>query len=215
MKTKVLARFSRKTVVIIVNLSTNSIFLEIFCFPMYIDSKHCGRSTKNNAKSGFSTQSVCYKCILCIFAGQNSNNIVKNRVEIEKARGNTILEPCFNVNIIKIFSKKLRQLWLALRQLWLIRLRQLWLALRQLWFFATIVVGVTTIVVDCDNCEHCDNCDHIRAKNICRAIETICMLGPKIAYFSLKLTALSSFKDNLALNPRFLTKNWDNFLKVE
>ena len=38
----------------------------------------------------------------------------------------------------------------------------MWLALRLLWFFATIVVGVTTIVGDCDNCEHCDNCDHIR-----------------------------------------------------
>ena len=25
----------------------------------------------------------------------------------------------------------------------------------------TIVVGIATIVVDCDNCEHCDNCDHI------------------------------------------------------
>ena len=33
--------------------------------------------------------------------------------------------------------------------------------LRQLWFFATIVVGVVTTVVDCDNCEHCDNSDHI------------------------------------------------------
>ena len=29
-------------------------------------------------------------------------------------------------------------------------------------FFATIVVGVTTNLVDCDNCEHCDNCNHIR-----------------------------------------------------
>ena len=28
-------------------------------------------------------------------------------------------------------------------------------------FFPTIVVGVVTIVVDCDNCEHCNNCDHI------------------------------------------------------
>ena len=27
--------------------------------------------------------------------------------------------------------------------------------------FVTIVVGVATIVVDCDNCEHCDNCNHI------------------------------------------------------
>ena len=27
--------------------------------------------------------------------------------------------------------------------------------------FAKVVVGVATIVVDCDNCEHCDNCDHI------------------------------------------------------
>ena len=24
------------------------------------------------------------------------------------------------------------------------------------------MVGVATIVVDCDNCEHCDNCDHIK-----------------------------------------------------
>ena len=37
------------------------------------------------------------------------------------------------------------------------------MALRQLWLsrIATIVVGIATIVVDCDNCEHCDNCDHI------------------------------------------------------
>ena len=27
--------------------------------------------------------------------------------------------------------------------------------------FVTIVVGVATIVVDCNNCEHCDNCDRI------------------------------------------------------
>ena len=38
---------------------------------------------------------------------------------------------------------------------------QLWLARRQLWFYMTIVVGVATIVVGYDNCEHCDNCDHI------------------------------------------------------
>ena len=28
-------------------------------------------------------------------------------------------------------------------------------------FLATILIGVATIVVDCNNCEHCDNCDHI------------------------------------------------------
>ena len=87
-----------------------------------------------------------------------------------------MLEPCSNVYIIKNFSKKLRQLWLALRQLWLIRLRQLWLALRQLWFFATIVVGVATIVVDCDNCEHWDNCDHIKGITQ-QNIKLIPMLG--------------------------------------
>ena len=41
------------------------------------------------------------------------------------------------------------------------KLRDLWLVLRQLWFFARIVVGVATVVVDCNDCEHCDNCDHI------------------------------------------------------
>ena len=34
----------------------------------------------------------------------------------------------------------------------------------KLWFFAIIVVGVATIVVDCDNCEHCDNCDHVKGR---------------------------------------------------
>ena len=29
---------------------------------------------------------------------------------------------------------------------------------------AKIVIGVATIVVDCDNCEHCDNCDHIKGQ---------------------------------------------------
>mgnify|MGYP001794861426 CR=1 FL=1 len=35
--------------------------------------------------------------------------------------------------------------------------------LRQLWVIkiATIVVGVATVVIDSDNCEHCNNCDHI------------------------------------------------------
>ena len=37
----------------------------------------------------------------------------------------------------------------------------MWLQLRQLWCFATIVIGVATIVVDSDNCGHSDNCDHI------------------------------------------------------
>ena len=57
-----------------------------------------------------------------------------------------MLEPCSNAYIIKIFSKKLRQLWLALRQLWLIGLRQLRLALWQLWLIATIV-NIATIVI--------------------------------------------------------------------
>ena len=49
----------------------------------------------------------------------------------------------------KSFSKKIWQLWLALRQLWLIRLPQLWLALRQLWFF-------------CNNCGRCcNNCGRL------------------------------------------------------
>ena len=44
---------------------------------------------------------------------------MKNRIEIEKAEGNTILEPCINVYMIKLFEK-----------------------------ITTIVIGVTTIVVD-------------------------------------------------------------------
>ena len=69
---------------IIVNLSTNSIFWKFSVFQCTVIANIVEKD-KNNAKFGLSTQSVCYKSLLCIFAGQNSNNIVKSRVEIEKA----------------------------------------------------------------------------------------------------------------------------------
>ena len=57
-----------------------------------------------------------------------------------------------------------------LRQLWLIKIATIvadqdcdncgW-SYDNCGFFATIVVAVATIVVDCDNCDNCDNCDHI------------------------------------------------------
>ena len=57
----------------------------MFRLRMYSNNKNCGEARKIKAKFGLSTHSVCYNYILCNLAGQNSNNIVKNRVEVEKA----------------------------------------------------------------------------------------------------------------------------------
>ena len=45
--------------------------------------------------------------------------------------------------------------------MYLIRIAKIVVEVATIVFLATIMVGVATIVVDCDNCERCDNGDHI------------------------------------------------------
>ena len=49
-----------------------------------------------------------------------------------------------------------------LQQLWLIKIATIVVGVTTIVVFVTIVVGVATVVVDCDNCEHYDNSDHIK-----------------------------------------------------
>ena len=67
------------------------IFWKFFVFKCTVIA-HIVEKHKFKAKFGLSAKIVCYKYILCNLAGQNSNNFVKIRVEIEKASGNTTLE---------------------------------------------------------------------------------------------------------------------------
>ena len=59
-------------------------FLEIFRLRMYSNNKNCEEARKIKPNL-FSALKLYVTSILCNLAGQNSDNIVKNRVEVEKA----------------------------------------------------------------------------------------------------------------------------------
>ena len=75
--------------------------------------------TQNLAGFGLSTHIICYKYYCGDLAEPNDGNIVKNSAQVENAQ-ETLSSHYISISRAKSFSKKLWQLCLQLRQLWLI-----------------------------------------------------------------------------------------------
>ena len=87
------------------------------------------RKRKNCGEVIGLSQKIRPACICCSnIVGESNDNIVKNRVEVQKARGNIILQSLVNIYEVRISLKNLK-VWFELRQLWLI-------------IFCQVVVGV-------------------------------------------------------------------------
>ena len=144
---------------IIVNLSTNSIFLEIFRFPMYSNSKYCGEAQKIMPNL-VSALKVYATSIYCAFLqGKIATILWKVELRLRKPKETPSLNRVLMFTWSKFFRKNYDNCdWHCDNCGWSDYdncgwhcdncgfLRQLWLVLRQLWLIATIV-NIATIVI--------------------------------------------------------------------
>ena len=110
------------------------------------------RKRKNCGEVIGPSQKMRPACIRCSrIVGESNDHIVQNRVEVQKARGNIILQSLVNISEVRISLKNLK-LWFELRQSWLIIFRQFVVGvqtvfLQQSWLIATIVIALRCALI--------------------------------------------------------------------